>query len=137
MAKDVPVSVELPDDLLLALGHAARKVCCTPSAYLKAALTAALQEGAGRMPPSSRSIALALELSRDWVDLQSRLRAQGLVLRLRSGEFWLCDWPFNNQVIPAADAGLALVDLVARFQAPFPGALHVPCPGRGASQRSA
>lgn len=125
MAKDVPVLVDLPDDLLLALGRAARTVHCSPSDYLKAALSAALDRTADHAGPSPAGIALALALSRDWVDLQSRLRAQGLVLRLRSAEFWLCDWPFNNPLLPAAEAGLALADLVARFRAPFPGALHV------------
>jgi hypothetical protein len=129
MARLITVSLELPDDLLLALGRAARAAGCGPSAYLGAALAAAL-ERPERFVAAER-VGQALSRAKCWLDLQRRLRAEGFVLRLIGEEerLWLCLWPENRPLFEAGDLGVDLAGLCLRFRADFPGrGLRIPAP---------
>lgn len=121
MSRTVRVTVDLPDALLLALGHAAKQARLAPSDFLCSLLAAGLSSG-GQLPAEvPAAVRPALLLARDWPDLQRRLRATGLVLRLYEGCLWLCLWPLNTVLMPADAAGMGLVDLTLRFGAVFPG----------------
>ena len=125
MSKILSVSVDLPDALLLALGRAAERAQVLPSDYLCSLLAAGLLAG-GQIPAAApEAMRPALLLASDWPDLLRRLRAVGLVLRLREGRLWLCQWPLDQALMPAGEAGLDLGDLTLRFGAGFPG-----CAGR-------
>lgn len=121
MSQTLRVTVDLPDELLLALGHAAKQARVRPSDYLCTLLAAGLL-GGGQIPTAAPAVVRpALLLARDWPDLLRRLRATGLVLRLRDGRLWLCRWPLDEVLMPADEAGLGLADLTLRFVAGFPG----------------
>lgn len=121
MAKDISVTLDLPEDLLRALGHGARCAGCRPSDYLLRALTAYLAATADHPATSVRQ---ALDLAHDWLDLQSRLRACGHVLR-RGGNAGLVlnSWPLERALMPLAALGYRPEDLVLRFGAAFPADL--------------
>lgn len=129
MAKMISISVDLPDDLLLALGRASGQAGCQPAEYLRAALgRALLRPGVFDLAERvNESVAFA----RDWIDLQRRLRSEGFVLRLLGADevLWLCSWPENHRLCQAADAGVDLAGLCLRFRADFPGrGLHIAKP---------
>jgi hypothetical protein len=129
MAKMISISVDLPDDLLLALGRASRQAGCQPAAYLRAALERALLRP-GMFDLAAR-VNETVALARDWIDLQQRLRGEGFVLRLLGSDevLWLCSWPENHRLCRAADAGVDLAGLCLRFRADFPGrGLHIAKP---------
>jgi len=57
----------------------------------------------------------------DWLDLQSRLRRAGYVLRRDpAGDLMLHDWPLNRPLLPMADLGHGMTALTVQFHAPFP-----------------
>ena len=120
MAKDIPVTLDLPEELLCALGHAASRAKCPPSDYLRRALGALL----GDRPPGPGDRvrqALALALAHDWLDLQRQLRASGHVLRFcGGGGLVLNSWPVERPLMPLAALGYRAEDLVLRFGAAFP-----------------
>lgn len=119
MAQLITVSLDLPQDMLLTLGRAARAAGCGSAEFLRMALTTALAspDGAGHR------IRMATVLATSWLDLQQRLRKTGFVLRLAedTDQLWLCNWPENRRQIKAHELGIDLGDLCLRFQANFPG----------------
>jgi hypothetical protein len=71
-------------------------------------------------------VRFAIAVARDWLDLQSRLRATGHVLRLsaKSG-LWVHSWPLNRPLLPIEELGHSLGGLTLRFRAPFPGDIDI------------
>ncbi|MFZ1662497.1 MAG: hypothetical protein WAT77_11105 [Paracoccaceae bacterium] len=126
MVKDVPVSVDLPDDLLLALGRLARDHGTMPSDELRAILRAAL------FPPPTvvQRLAFICRDATGWVELQHLLRAEGFVLRLFGGqELQLCTWPAIRPLMPAAEAGFEQLELTLRYGRMFPSSVHMQTQG--------
>ncbi len=136
------VSLDLPVDLIAAIGRAARAAGQTPQDLVRDMLRQSLAapvaaqapevqapevqapevqaSGAGRPPPVAVHLAFAEACG--WIDLQSRLRAAGFVLRLGAdGVLALHDWPANRRLIDSAALGQPLTKLTLRFRAPFPG----------------
>ena len=71
-------------------------------------------------PPFAVHLAFAEAFG--WLDLQSRLRAAGFVLRLaQDGTLALHTWPADHRLIDSAAIGQPLADLTLRFRAAFPG----------------
>ncbi len=124
MEQDIPVSVDLPRDLLLTLGRAAGQAGCAPADYLHRLLSAALDPAAGQKEHALHmTLRLALRLATDWPDLQHHLRLSGHVLRALSGaegELSLCRWPLERPLMPLAALGVSRADLVLRLGADFP-----------------
>jgi len=117
MAKDVPVSVSLSDTLLLALGRLAHARGTRPSDELDAILRAVLLTP---LTVEQRLANIGREAS-DWVELQHRLRIEGFALRIHAEQgLQLCTWPKIRPLMPAAEAGLDLLELTLRFKTRFP-----------------
>lgn len=115
------VTIELSDALLLALGRAARAAGCSPSDYLRAVLRGALDRTPARLRSEAEEILQAVHLSQDWVDLQRRLRAQGLVLRRTAdGGLAVHTWPVERAILPLSAIGPGEADLTLRFGRAFP-----------------
>lgn len=122
MARHIPVTVEFSKDTLLALGRAAQSVRATPSDYLRAVLRTALERSPVRLRGADDRVRLAITLASDWLDLQSRLRAENYVLRLSDEQgLRVHSWPRNKMILPIEDIGHSLAGLTMRFAAPFPG----------------
>jgi hypothetical protein len=121
MQRSIPVALDLPPALLLALGRAARSAGVRPSDYVAAVLAAAIDK-AGLCPLGAADIVRqAVMVAADWLDLQGRLRRAGFVLRRNgAGDLMLHDWPLNRPLLPLADLGHSMAALTVRFQAPFP-----------------
>ncbi len=123
MAQDIPISVDLPRDLLLMLGRAATRAGCAPADYLCGLLTVALKPTPPIPDDPGRAVRLALCLATDWPDLQHRLRMTGHVLRplgAQDGELSLCFWPLERPLMPLKALGVSRADLVLRLGADFP-----------------
>ncbi len=122
------VSLRLPDNLIDALSRAARVQEKSPAEIVRALLEAAL---AGADPESLRTLGgsyaqvhTALIVARGWLDLQTRLRKAGFVLRLSdAGTLTLNSWPTDRALMPIELLGSNLPALCIRFRAPFPGAV--------------
>lgn len=124
MEQDIPVSIDLPRDLLLTLGRAAGQAGCAPTDYVYRLLSAALDPVTGQTDNALRmALRLALRLATDWPDLQHRLRMSGHVLRALNGaegELSLCRWPLERPLMPLTALGVSRADLVLRLGADFP-----------------
>lgn len=157
------VSLNLPADLIAAIGRAARDAGKTPQDMVRAALQhvfagevpgqavrgreglAAWNAAAKTAGPPLQSapdaaatacalspgtlpftVHLAFAEALGWLDLQSRLRATGFVLRLGAGGVLaLHTWPADHRLLDSADIGQPLADLTLRFRAAFPGQVPV------------
>ena len=75
------VSLDLPDDVLAALGNAADAAGCQPSDYLHAVLRVILADAPARAGGEEEVIRREIHQSSDWLELQRRLRTRGYVLR--------------------------------------------------------
>ena len=159
------VSLNLPVDLIAAISRAARDAGQTPQDLLRATLAhvfAAAAEGKGaawaalppREPPPPEApgpatagadglpggsppftVHLAFAEALGWLDLQSRLRAAGFVLRLgKDGVLALHSWPADHRLIDSAALGQPLETLTLRFRAAFPGQVLAGPAGAGAEQ---
>ena len=107
---------------MLALGKAALASECTPTDYLRATLRSALDRSPARLRANDEVVQLAVNLARDWLDLQTRLRQAGFVFRLvPDGNLALYSWPFNKPLMPIEELGFTKASLVLRFGATFPG----------------
>lgn len=117
MAKAVPVTIELPEDLLLALGRLAQVHGSLPSQELLWILHAALLPS----PSLPERLARICVTAIGWVDLQHRLREEGFVLRQydRQG-LKLCSWPKIRPLMEAREAGFDPQELTLRFGSRFP-----------------
>lgn len=121
MQRSIPVELDLPAALLLALGRAARDAGVRPSDYVAAVLAAALDRAGPCCPGAADLVRQAVLSAADWLDLQSRLRRAGYVLRRDpAGDLILHDWPLNRPLLPMAELGLSMAALVLQFRAPFP-----------------
>lgn len=121
MQKPMPVAIELPPALILALGRAAREAGMSATDYVAAVLAAALGRTPQRPLGPADIVRQAVLASVDWLDLQHRLRRTGYVLRRdEAGNLMLHDWPFNRPLLPMADLGHSMAALLLQFQAPFP-----------------
>lgn len=122
------VSLRLPDNVIDALGRAARVQGRSPADVVRALLEAALA-GAEPQPAQMTGarfalVNSALAAARGWLDLQTRLRAAGFVLRLsEAGTLSLNSWPADRALMPIEALGHSLPALCIRFRAPFPGAV--------------
>lgn len=159
------VSLNLPVDLIAAISRAARDAGQTPQDLLRATLAhvfAAAGEGKGAawaaLPPRESALPeapgpatagadglpggsppftvhLAFAEALGWLDLQSRLRAAGFVLRLgKDGVLALHSWPADHRLIDSAALGQPLETLTLRFRAAFPGQVLAGPAGAGAEQ---
>jgi hypothetical protein len=121
MSPDRRVSFLIPTGALDALCAAARQAGRTPADLLRDAVVAALGRSQAR-PAAAQGVADALRAATGWVDLQTRLRAAGLVLRAAAGHsIALHDWPSDRFIMPGPAAGIDPDALTLRFRAPFPG----------------
>lgn len=129
------VTLNLPVEVIAAIGRAARAAGQSPQDIVRGILNqrfaapkqapapdapahATAPEGAD--PPFAVHVAFAEALG--WLDLQSRLRAAGFVLRLgEDGVLALHSWPADRRLMNSAEIGQPLADLTLRFRAPFPG----------------
>jgi len=129
------VTLRLSTDLINAIEIEAHRHEITAAQVIRAALSEVLIRRAA--PPASSNysprpslIAATFDAAQDWLDLQRRLRAEGLVLRLAEGDrvsgtrIALHDWPGDRFLIWLDDAGQSFAELSLRFRAPFPGALR-------------
>ncbi len=130
MSQDRRVSFVLADAVLAELVLAAGAAGCAPADLVRSAVVASLGR---RVRPDWRT-AVPGDLSQvasgaaGWVDLQSRLRRMGFVLRACGATGWrgecgidLHSWPSDRRLMEAGAAGLSLHALTLRFRAPFPG----------------
>lgn len=122
------VSLRLSDNVIDALGRAARVQGVNPADVVRALLEAALvgaEACAVRAPGASfAQVQAALSAARGWLDLQTRLRGAGFVLRLSdAGALTLNSWPADRALMPIEALGGSLPALCIRFHAPFPGAV--------------
>lgn len=121
MTKDQTVELTLSDDLLLALGRAAKAARVPPSAYVRAVLEIALDRDGFGLPGAEDQVRIALHLATGWRDLQRRLRAHGRVLRAdEGGELFLHSWPRDRRLLPLTLFGESREGLALRFATPFP-----------------
>ncbi|MBW6507519.1 MAG: ribbon-helix-helix domain-containing protein [Rhodobacteraceae bacterium] len=122
------VSLRLPESVIDALDRAARVQGRSPADVVRALLESAL---AGAEPQAARAsggsftlVHAALAAARGWLDLQTRLRMAGFVLRLsEAGTLTLNSWPADRPLMPIEALGASLPALCIRFRAPFPGAV--------------
>jgi len=122
------VSLRLPDNVIDALDRAARAQGRSPADVVRALLDAALAGAETRAQPTAGArlaqVHAALAAACGWLDLQSRLRGAGFVLRLsEAGSLTLNTWPADRALMPIEALGASLPALCIRFRAPFPGAL--------------
>ena len=138
MPKLLPVAIDLPVPLILALGQAARTAGQAPSDFLTLLIAEALDR-CGASPPATADIVRhAVQMAADWLDLQRRLRRAGFVLRQHEeGQLWLHDWPMNRPLLPLAALGHTLATLTLAFRAPFPAEPFVPSQRRVARRDAA
>lgn len=116
------ISVDLPDDVLAALGNAADAAGCRPSDYLNAVLRVALADAPARAGGEEEQIRRAIHRSADWLDLQRRLRSRGYVLRRSAGGgLTVHTWPRDRAILSIEDLGYSLAGLVLKYGAAFPG----------------
>lgn len=121
MAKDQAVELTLTDELLLALGRAAREARVRPGEYVRAVLAIALDRDGFGLPGAAEEVRIALHLASGWPDLQKRLRAKGRVLRSGEGdELFLHSWPAERRIVPLTFFGDSREGLALRFGTPFP-----------------
>ena len=105
-----PVAAQMPAEA------AASPSAALPSAALPSAAL-----------PSVDSLAAIFAEAPGWLDLQCRLRAAGVVLRLEGEGLALHTWPFERPLLDENGIwealGQSLERLSLRFRAPFPGSL--------------
>ncbi|MCU0911829.1 MAG: hypothetical protein MUE98_10955 [Rhodobacteraceae bacterium] len=125
MSNDRTVTMRIPETLLAAAFEAARHDGMTTPDFIRAAIADRVAEFGGKA--RDPLAALRRRLRRDfgaadgWVDLQRRLRGQGLVLRVREeGEVWLHTWPVERRLVPLDRLGTTCAELVLLYRAPFP-----------------
>lgn len=136
MTRSIRIAIDLPEALLRSLGHAARGADVTPTDYLVAALAASL-DGAARRS-QEETVRCIIGTSKDWLDLQRRLRGAGYVLRRAAADrLTLHDWPLNRPLLPLEDLGDSLAGLTLRFGAPFPTDVSPLAPARRPVRRAA
>lgn len=121
MTQHHSVSVDLPEDVLAALGNAADAAECRPSDYLNALLRVVLANTPSRASRQEQVIRTAIHKASDWLDLQQRLRSNGYVLRrLPGGDLAIHAWPRDRAILRIEDLGYSLAGLVLKFGAAFP-----------------
>lgn len=114
---------DLPPALREAVSIAARQQGLTPGQYVAAALRQALTGPVCRRRTGheAEEIAAIFAGAADWLDLQRRLRARGLVIRRGvEGELHLHSWPAGVRLLPVEALGQSAPSLCLRFRAPFP-----------------
>lgn len=122
MTQHHSVSVDLPEDVLAALGTAADAAGCRPCDYLNAVLRVVLTDAPCRVSGQDAVIRTAIYRAADWLDLQRRLRASGHVLRRGpDGGLLVHSWPRGRAILRIEDLGYSLAGLVLKFGAAFPG----------------
>ena len=130
------VTLRLSADLLAALETEAHRREISPAQMIRVAIVETVRRKAGaggatgpsgNYMPRPSLIAATFDAAETWLDLQTRLRAEGLVLRLHE-ESWgseariaLHDWPADRFVAWLDETGQSLAELTMRFRAPFPG----------------
>ncbi len=75
--------------------------------------------------PLRARLANDLAHSRDWEDLQTRLRSRGYELREAGGGLALHSFPNGFRQCKASELGFSYSKLMRRFEAPFPGHAHI------------
>jgi hypothetical protein len=136
MSRSISVAIDLSETMLRSLGRAARRVGVSPTEYLHAVLASAL-EGRGHLS-TAETIGGVIAVSEDWLDLQSRLRRMGYVLRRSAdGPLMLHDWPLNRPVLLLEELGYSLATLTLTFGAAFPADVPLPQRTRRPTRRAA
>lgn len=138
MTQHHSLSVDLPDDILAALGNAADAAGCHPSDYLNAVLRVFLTDAPSRATGQDEVIRSAIHGATDWPDLQRRLRAKGYVLRRApDGGLAIQTWPRGRAILRIEDLGYSHAGLVLKFGGAFPGDIAGARRARLAPARSA
>ena len=120
------VTLSLPVSLIARIEARAHGDQIAPAEVIRRALIATLAEGETALAPNlmaARAVQEALAGAAGWLDLQHRLRQEGVVLRLRADRLALNSWPADRFILWLDDLGETLADLTLRFRAPFPGAI--------------
>lgn len=120
------VSLKLPADLIAVIKGTAHTQACSPAEVIRTALAAAFLNRLAQDAPGHAELtaaAAAFTAARGWLDLQTRLRASGFVLRLVQGHLVLHEWPSDRALMPVEALGQNLPQLCLRFRAAFPGAI--------------
>lgn len=122
MMQDRLVTFRLSDDLIAALTSAARAAGRAPADMIREALSRTFVEEADEDGGIPAAVMTTFRAAADWVDLQTRLRRLGFVLRLDgTGKLALHGWPKERRIMPVESLGHTLATLSLRFHAPFPG----------------
>ena len=133
MTQDRLVTLRLSTNLIATIEAEARRREISAAQMIRLALADGLRRRGPDDPPRGGNylsrpslIAATFDAASDWLDLQRRLRAEGLVLR-QSDESWgaeariaLHDWPGNHFLMWLDETGQSLAELTMRFRAPFP-----------------
>lgn len=96
------ISIDLPEDLILAHARAARGAGAAPSDFLRDRLAKAVgMLGRSRLSRRALSLLASLfEAAEGWLDLQTRLRAAGFVLRPEGKDtLVLQTWPLESRLL--------------------------------------
>lgn len=137
------VTLRLSADLLAAIETEAHRREISPAQMIRTAIVETVRRKgggesggdpgktpSGNYMPRPSLIAATFDAATDWLDLQTRLRTEGLVLRLHD-ESWgseariaLHDWPADRFVSWLGETGQSLPELMMRFRAPFPGQMR-------------
>jgi hypothetical protein len=131
MAPDRLVTLRLPDALYRAALARARAEEVPATEVIRAALAREVGgdgDRIGAVAAVRGALAGEIAAAADWLDLQSRLRGRGFVLRRRDGALWLHTWPVERALIPLARLGPDEAALTLHFRAPFPAHAPVPRP---------
>lgn len=121
MDDSLRVSLNLQRTVIAALVRAARARNCAPADIVREGLALSLAISGSSGGALHDAIA-ALQVAESWIDLQSRLRQSGFVLRRGEGaDLSVNSWPEDRLLMSLGDLGVSLADLTLRFRAPFPG----------------
>ena len=118
------VTLRLPTDLIAKIEAAARLHEETPAELIRRSLAEALRETPSAVQKSDMMvISAAFDKAQGWLDLQTKLRKAGFVLRLDGERLGLHEWPSDHFVLWIEEIGHSLAELMLQYRAPFPGAL--------------
>ncbi|WP_428927041.1 hypothetical protein [Marinibacterium sp. SX1] len=128
-------SIRMPREMRRALCEMARRDDVSPGHLMRGLISRELarRRAAARPPnradeqllaPLRARLADDLALSRDWDDLQHRLRAKGYALQAAGGGLALHGHPQGHRICKASELGFSYSRLMRRFGAAFPGHAH-------------
>lgn len=125
MTPERTITFRIPEKLLSSTLRAARAEEMTTGEFIRLAVAdrvAELDCGEHHDAVSTLRQGLRRDFAEanDWLDLQQRLRANNLVLRLCEGEVTLMTWPVEERLVPISRLGVTAEELTILYRAPFP-----------------